>query len=84
MEKEPGRWEHVGLWPPREGDICHASVLISRRLQFMRYSMDAWRRDAPADWDMWRRIQETGARMGFVPRVLGRHYLERTATPDAD
>ncbi len=82
MEKEPGTWEPVGSWPLSEGTICHASVLISRRLQFMRYSMDSVRTNEPADWNMWRRMREAGARMGFVDRVLGKHYLERTAEPD--
>jgi len=31
-----------------------------------------------AGFNMWRRIEETGVRIGFPDKVVGRHYLERT------
>lgn len=82
MEKEPGRWEPIGYWPIAEGATCHGSVLISSRLQFMRYDVTAWRLNEPGDWNMWRRMRDAGARMGFVKRITGRHYLGGTAVPD--
>ena len=73
--KRPGEgfW-NTGSAPLGKGRVAHLSVLYSRRLQFMWYDVDAWRLFESADGNMWRRMREAGARMGFVDRVLGRHY----------
>ena len=77
MEVSPGRWEHVGSPDLGHGTIVHAAVLVSRRLTILRYDIDSWRLDEPADWNLWHRMRDAGARMGFVDHVVSRHYLER-------
>ncbi len=76
MEVAPGRWEVVGSWPLRQGAIIHAAVLYSSRLLGFRHAIDAWRINQPGDWNLWRRMQRCGVRMGFLERVVCRHYLE--------
>jgi hypothetical protein len=29
------------------------------------------------NWNMWRRMKEAGVRIGFIDKVVGKHYLER-------
>lgn len=81
MEREPGTWTPVGHWPIEEGATCHGSVLMHRSVAALRYDIDAWRGSEPGDWNLWRRMRDAGVRMGFVDRVLGKHYLEGTAVP---
>jgi hypothetical protein len=80
-ETADGRWIEIGSAPLAHGAICHATVLYSARLLHLRYDPFAWLRDEPGDWNMWRRMAEIGARIGFLPRVVARHYAEHTAVP---
>jgi len=32
--------------------------------------------EEPNDWNLWRRMEEAGVRMGFVDHVVFRHYME--------
>ncbi len=77
MEMESGRWEHVGRWPPHEGHIAHQAVLYWAGLKFWHYWPDSWRLEEPGDWNMWRKMRKAGVAMGFVDRVVCRHFLER-------
>jgi O-antigen/teichoic acid export membrane protein len=77
MEVETGKWQHVGQWPPREGHIAHQAVLYWGGLKFWHYWPDCWRLEEPGDWNMWRKMRKAGVRMGFLDRVVCRHYLER-------
>lgn len=77
MEVEPGSWHAVGAWPPREGSIVHAAVLYDARLRVMTHALDSWRLRQPSDWNLWHRMRDAGVRMGFVNRIVCRHYLER-------
>jgi glycosyltransferase involved in cell wall biosynthesis len=73
-EMKDGSWMVLGSAPLREGEICHLSVLYHRRLSFLRYDVSSWKYDEPADWNMWRRMREAGAKIGFLDRVIGVHY----------
>jgi len=76
MEVESGTWRRAGSYPPECGRICNASVLCGAHLRFLRYDLNAWRLDEPNDWNLWKRMWGAGVRMGFVDRVVGRHFLE--------
>jgi len=82
MEIKPNEWTEVGSYPLKGGKICHLSVLYHSKLKFFKYDINAWKYGEPADWNMWRRMKEAGVRIGFVNKVVGRHYLERTQTGD--
>jgi len=76
METKPGEWINLGSYPLKGGKICHLAVLYHSRLKFFKYDISAWKYGEPADWNMWRRMKEAGVRIGFVNRVVGKHYLE--------
>lgn len=79
-EATPGVWRPIGSWPPRHMAIVHAAVLYSARLRIFPHSIDSWRVHEPADWNLWKRMKKAGVRMGFVDRVVCRHFLERRET----
>jgi glycosyltransferase involved in cell wall biosynthesis len=78
-EKSPGVWRVLGSEPLAYGKISHGTVLYSGHLRHFRHSMTSWKLDEPADWNLWRRMARAGVRMGFLPRVTYRHYLEGMA-----
>jgi len=82
MEVDPDIWRPVGSYPPHCGQICTAAVLYGGHLKFFRWDLEAWRLEEPNDWNLWKRMWGAGVRMGFVDRVLGKHFLEhRPRTP---
>lgn len=77
MEMEPGEWKDLGSYPLRCGHISRLSVLYHAKLKFLEGDINAWKYEEPGDWNMWRRMKEAGVRIGFLDKVVGRHYLER-------
>lgn len=69
-------WTRVGTWPPRCGGICNGAVLYSRRAAFVSYDPYCWVANEPCDWNQWRRMLAAGVQMGFVDRIVFRHYKE--------
>ena len=49
-------------------------VMYSADLKFLHYDMDAWRLREPGDWNLWRRMLLAGAKIGFVDKVVAKHY----------
>jgi len=76
FQKRDGGWTELGSAPLRKDQLCHLSVLYHRRLAFFRYDIDSWKYLEAADWNMWRRMKEAGARIGFLPKIVGVHYNE--------
>ncbi|MEY4374115.1 MAG: hypothetical protein RL760_281 [Candidatus Eisenbacteria bacterium] len=76
MEVAPGQWQVIGADPLAEGQVTQGSVLYSMGLRFLRMSNTCWRRQQPADWNLWSRMQAIGVRTGFVDRVTYTHHLE--------
>jgi hypothetical protein len=66
MEKDPGVFEEVGSYPAKHGHITRMAVLYHSMLSFFKYDI------------MSRRMKESGVKMGFLDRVVGVHYRERT------
>lgn len=78
MEIHQGKWKELGAYPPRCGTISHLSALYSAMLKFIKYDINAWKYSEPADWNFWRRMKESGAKVGFINKVVGKHYLEES------
>lgn len=78
MEEEPGKWVNCGSYPLKMDNICHNSVLYHSRLKFLKYNVNAWKCKEPDDWNLWRRMEEAGVKIGFINRVVGKHYREFT------
>jgi glycosyltransferase involved in cell wall biosynthesis len=77
MEIQPGKWKNVGSYPLKPGHICRLSVLYHAKLKFFKADTNCWKYGEPGDWNMWRRMKEAGVRIGFLDKVVGKHYLER-------
>ncbi len=74
-----GDWRLLGSAPLRYGEIVHATVMYSSRLRHMRYDPYAWLLDEPGDWNMWRRIQATGATVRHLSEPVAVHFKERSS-----
>jgi SAM-dependent methyltransferase len=74
-----GDWRLLGSAPLRYGEIVHATVMYTSRLRHMRYDPYAWLLDEPGDWNMWRRMQATGASVRHVPEPVAVHFKERSS-----
>ncbi len=77
MEIEPGKWVNVGSYPLKCGRICRLSVLYHSKLKLFEGHTDNWKYEEPGDWNLWRRMKEAGVRIGFLDKVVGKHYLEK-------
>lgn len=77
MEIEPKKWVKVGSYPPKIGGFCHLSIMYNSKLKFLKYNADSWKYREPDDWNLLRRMKEAGVRIGFVDRVIGKHYQEK-------
>jgi hypothetical protein len=75
MEVEAGKWADVGSSPLAYAKITHGSVLYAGGLRFFRYNENGWKLLEPGDWNLWRRMQSAGVKMGFVDQVTYRYYL---------
>lgn len=78
MQEGDGTWSQVGEWPPRLAGLCRMAVMYRRDIGFFEHDVDAWKRDEPGDWNLWRRMQQAGVRMAFLPKVVATHYAERS------
>ena len=47
-------------------------------MKFFEYDTNSWKYGEPADWNMWRRMKEAGVKIGFINKIVGKHYLEGT------
>ncbi|HLU38764.1 MAG TPA: glycosyltransferase, partial [Planctomycetota bacterium] len=76
VEGRDGAWTTCGGPVLRHGHIAHVAVLYSARLRRFLHDADAWRIDQPGDWNLWCRFRAAGVRMGFVDRIVAKHYVE--------
>jgi hypothetical protein len=76
MESTDESWFRLGSWPPQHAGFCAGAVLYSAGLSFLGYDEECWREDEPNDWNLWRRMLEAGVRVGYLDRVVFRHYEE--------
>jgi hypothetical protein len=76
MEVEPGKWVNRGSYPLTRQNICHSAVLYRSELRFIKYNFNSWKYYYEDDWDLWDRMKHTGVKIGFVNRVVGKHYIE--------
>ncbi len=76
MELGSGNWSNCGSFPLAIKEVCHSAVLYSSVLKFLEYDSNAWKYLEPDDWNLWRRMKEAGARIGFIDKVVGKHFQE--------
>ena len=69
----PGRRWITGSEPMRFASITRGSAFYSLGLDFMRYNAECWRIRDPQDWNLWKRMQLIGVRIGFLGEVTYRY-----------
>jgi glycosyltransferase involved in cell wall biosynthesis len=78
MQNEEGKWAKCGSTPLRKDNICHMSILYHSKLKLLKYNPASWKIREPDDWNLWRRMQEAGVKIGFLDRIVGKHHREFT------
>jgi hypothetical protein len=58
----------------RRGALTHGSILYSLGLSFFEYSLTADRLDEPSDWNLVKRMERAGVKMGFLDAVTYLYY----------
>lgn len=76
-EIKPEEWKEIGSSPLECGAISLMAVLYHSRLNFIKWDPDSWKYSEPNDWNLWRKMEEAGTKIGFLDKVVGRHYLEK-------
>lgn len=71
----PGDWRDLGDGGIRKGGFSHGSVLYTSGLRFMQHSMTSWRMLEPSDWNLWKRMERIGVRMGFCDHLTYIQHL---------
>lgn len=75
IELWPGDWSEIGPGPVAKGGFAHGSVVYSSGLRFLRHSNTSWKMLEPSDWNLWKRMQRIGVRMGYCDHLTYVHYL---------
>jgi len=68
---------NLGFYPLKCGEICHLLVLYHLNLKLFKYDINVWKYREPGDCNMWRRMKGAGVRIGFLDKMVGKHYLEK-------
>jgi glycosyltransferase involved in cell wall biosynthesis len=69
-----GRQAVIGSRRMSRGQVTHGAVLYSMGLRDIRYRATSYRRREPIDYNLFRRFEQSGVRMGYVDRVTYVYY----------
>jgi cellulose synthase/poly-beta-1,6-N-acetylglucosamine synthase-like glycosyltransferase len=70
---QPRSWI-TGSAPMRFATVTRGSAFYSMGLSFMRYEVESWRIRDPHDWNLWKRMQLIGVKIGFVEAITYRYH----------
>ncbi len=76
VERAPGSWTVIGRRPLARGGIVQGTVLYAAALRFVPYRPSCWRVREWDDWNLFRRMQRIGVRIGFLEQVTYTHHVE--------
>ena len=74
LRQDDDNWVVTDGPPMALGSISHGSVLYSAGLRFFQHSNTSWKMNEPGDWNLWRRMQLAGVRIGFLDEITYHHY----------
>jgi glycosyltransferase involved in cell wall biosynthesis len=77
-ELENGEWTEWGATEFRAGQVTNGSVLYLSWFKRIECDPRSYRYLEPADWNLYRRLKDTGATLVRYPEPLLRHHRERT------
>jgi len=72
----------LSRYPPVLGWFNFQAAIVMSALRCFEFSTRSWLLDEPADWNLCRRMLETGVRIGHADRVVTIHYPSHTWEPD--
>jgi SAM-dependent methyltransferase len=81
-EDRDGGWRTLGAEPLGPDNVTHGAALYSARLAHVGLDPDCWLLDEKGDWNMYRRMAETGAGVAFDSKVVLVHFREQTSITD--
>jgi hypothetical protein len=65
----------MGAWPPVRGEFGFLASIVHAGLRFFEYDPFARFADEPGDWNLARRMWESGARFQFIERETATHFF---------
>jgi hypothetical protein len=80
--KPPEQDEILSRYPPALGFFNFQGALYMSALSFFEFSTRSWLLEEPSDWNLCRRMLESGVRIGHVDRVVTVHYPSFIWEPD--
>lgn len=78
-EDGAGGWSRLGAEPLGPDSVTHGAALYSARLAHVELDHDCWLLGEKGDWNMFRRMAQTGAGVSFTPEVVLAHFREKTS-----
>jgi glycosyltransferase involved in cell wall biosynthesis len=70
-----GDMTEFGAWPPRSAEFGFQGAIYHAGLKGFGYDMNAWLADEVGDWNLARRMWETGVRFTFVDQIVGTYRV---------
>ncbi len=74
--------EIVSRYPPEHGWFNFQGAIFMAALGFYEFSTRSWLLDEPSDWNLCRRMLESGVRIGHVDRVVTVFFPSHYWEPD--
>lgn len=78
----PERDEVLSRYPPEHGWFNFQGALVMAALGFYAFSTTSWLIEEPSDWNLCRRMLESGVRIGHVDRVVTTCYPSHYWEPE--
>jgi glycosyltransferase involved in cell wall biosynthesis len=78
----PGGDRVLTGYPPEFGSFGFQSAIFMTALSFYEFSTRSWLLDEPSDWNLCRRMVESGVRIGHVDRVVMVYYPSGSWEPE--
>jgi len=78
----PAQEQVLACHPPELGRFNCNTAIYMRALRCFEFSTRSWLIDEPSDWNLCRRMLETGVRIGYVDQVVTIHYPSHDWEPE--
>ena len=69
------RVEDIGVWPPRAGQFNFLGSIVHAGLGRFEYDYNTQFAGEVGDWNLVRRLWESGVRFSFIDRPVGTYYI---------
>ena len=81
-QRPPNPDEILAHYPPELGWFNFQGAIFMTALRFYEFSTRSWLLEEPSDWNLCRRMLESGVRIGHVDRVVTVHFPSHIWEPD--